>query len=80
MHELEIVDIYFDKAVKFSEQCFANFILKYTFYDKKIISLSAMIEKCFVTYKNRVMMSVNTLVGIFRDADLQNFVVTEIKQ
>ena len=80
LHELEIVDIYFDKAVKFSEQCFANFILKYTFYDKKIISLSAMIEKCFVPYKNRVMMSVNTLVGIFRDADLQNFVETEIKQ
>lgn len=80
LHELEIVDIYFDKAVKFSEQCFANFILKYTFYDKKLILLSALIERCFVPYKSRVMMSVNTLVGIFRDADLQNFVETEIKQ
>ena len=80
LHELEIVDIHFDKAVKFSEQCFANFILKYTFYDKKIISLSSMIEKCFVPYRGRVMTSVNTLVGIFRDANLQNFVETEIKQ
>ncbi len=80
LHELEIVDIYFDKVVKFSEQCFANFILKYTFYDKRIISLSAMIEKCFVPYRSRVMTSVNTLVGIFRDVDLQSFVETEIKQ
>lgn len=80
LHELEIVDIYFDKAVKFSEQCFANYILKYAFYDKKIISLSAMIEKCFVPYRSRVMMSVNTLVGVFRDAGLLGFVEAEIKQ
>lgn len=80
LHELEIVDIYHDKAVRFSEQCFGNFILKYVFYDKKLVSLAAIIEACFVPFKSRVISSVNTLVGVFREENLRKYVETEIKQ
>ena len=79
LHELEIVDIYHDKAVRISEQCFANFILKYVFYDKKILSLSEMIAVCFNPYRSRVIHSVNTIVGVFRDKNVHSFVETEIK-
>ena len=50
LHENEIIDICNDKGVRFSEQCLANYILKYVFYDKKMIKLSLMIEACFSTY------------------------------
>lgn len=80
LHELEIVDIYHDKAVRFSEQCFGNFILKYVFYDKKLISLASIIEVCFIPFKSRVISSVNTLVGVFREDNLRKYVETEIKQ
>lgn len=79
LHELEIVDIYHDKAVRISEQCFSNFILKYVFYDKKILSLSEMISVCFNPYRSRVIHSVNTIVGVFRDKSVHTFVETEIK-
>lgn len=79
LHELEIVDIYHDKAVRISEQCFSNFILKYVFYDKKILSLSEMIAVCFNPYRSRVIHSVNTIVGVFRDKSVHSFVETEIK-
>lgn len=79
LHELEMVDIYHNKAVKISEQCFSNFILKYVFYDKRLLSLSKMIETCFVTYKSRVISAVNTIVGVFKSEDIHLFVQKEIK-
>ena len=79
LNSLEIVDIYRDKAVKFSEQCFANFILKYVFYDTKMLSLFDFIETCFNSYRNRVIFSINTLVGVFRNQELHSFVENEVK-
>lgn len=78
LHEHEIVDIYNDKGVRFSEQCMANFVLKYVFFDKKVIELSSMIESCFASYRERTIQAVNTLLGVFRNAQLRNYVEKEI--
>ena len=78
LHDLEIVDIYNDKGVRFSEQCMANYILKHVFFDKKIIKLSAMIEACFSTHHERTVHAVNTLLGVFRNSQLQEYVRDEI--
>jgi hypothetical protein len=79
LHEQEIVDICNDKAVHFSEQCLSNYLLKYVFFDKKLISLSVMIKSCFQGYKERTISSINTLLNIFRNEDLFSFVEGEIK-
>lgn len=79
LHELEIVDICNDKAVRFSEQCLSNYLLKYVFFDKKILSLSKMIKACFQSYRVRTISSINTLLNIFRNELLLNFVENEIK-
>lgn len=79
LHELEIVDICNDKAVRFSEQCLSNYLLKYVFFDKKLLGLSEMIKACFQSYKERTISSVNTLLNIFRNKNLFNFVEKEIK-
>lgn len=76
--ELEIVDIYRDKAVKFSEQCFSNFIVKYSFYDTKALSLSSFIEICIKPYHHKVVSTVDTLLNIFFNDDIFNFVRLEI--
>ncbi|MFR3728555.1 ATP-binding protein [Lacrimispora sp.] len=79
LHEQEIVDICNDKAIRFSEQCLSNYLLKYVFFDKKLISLSAMIKACFQSYKERTITSINTLLNVFRNEDLICFVEKEIK-
>lgn len=79
LHEQEIIDICNDKAVSFSEQCLSNYLLKYVFYDKKLLSLSAMVKACFKNYRERTISSINTLLNIFRNKDLFYFVEKEIK-
>lgn len=79
LHDFEIVDIYHDAVVRFSEQCFENFILKYIFCDKKTIYLSSMIEICFNPYRSRMILSLNTLINIFQNQETRAFVESEIK-
>ena len=79
LHDLEIVDICNDKAVRFSDQCLSNYLLKYVFFDKKLIDLSKMIKACFQSYRERTISSVNTLLNIFRNETLFNYVEKEIK-
>lgn len=79
LHDKEIIDIYNDKAVRFSEQCLSNFLLKYIFFDKKLLSLSLMIKTFFKNHKDRTIMSINTLINIFRNKDLISFVEKEIR-
>ncbi|MCQ4637229.1 ATP-binding protein [Anaerovorax odorimutans] len=79
LHEQEIIDVCNDKAVRFSEQCLSNYLLKYVFFDKKLLSLSEMIKVCFQGYRERTISSVNTLLNIFRNETLLKFVEKEIK-
>ena len=79
LHEQEIVDIYSDKVVRFSDQCLSNYLLKYVFFDKKLISLSVMLKASFQNYKERTILSINTLLKIFRNKALLDFVEREIK-
>lgn len=79
LHEQEVVDIYNDKAVRFSDQCLSNYLLKYIFFDKKLLSLSKIIKTCFLSQNERTVFSVSTLLTIFRNKELINFVEKEIK-
>lgn len=79
LHNLEILNIYNDKAVRFAEQGLSNYLLKNVFVDRKLISLSKMIKLCFPIYKERTISSINTLINIFRNKDLYNFLKSEIK-
>lgn len=79
LHKLEIVDICNDKAVRFSEQCLANYILKYVYCNKKIISLQAMIRACFGVYQEKTISAINTLLGVYHVEELYTFISGEIK-
>lgn len=79
LHRKEIVDIYNDKAVRFSDQCLSNYMLKYVFVDKRIIPFSTMIEACFQYNKERTVTASNTLLNIFRNDEISEYVEAEIK-
>lgn len=80
LSEKEIVNIYNEKAVRFSDQCFANYILKHVFFDRKLISLSNAVYICFQYNRDRTVFAINTLLNVFRNEDLINFVLDEIKK
>ncbi len=79
LHEMEIVDICNDKAVRFSEQCLSNFLLKYIYFDKQLLSFKAMIKACFKSNRERTISSINILLNVFQNMALYKFVEEEIK-
>lgn len=79
LHKMELVNVCHDKAVAISDQCFANFILKYVFCDKKTISLAGMLDACFEPFREKTILAVNTLLDIYRVNSVHNFVTKEIK-
>lgn len=79
LHKLEFVDICNDKAVRFSEQCLANYILKYVYCDRKIVSLREMIRTCFTMYQEKTVFAINTLLSVYHVEDLRAFIDKEIR-
>ena len=80
LHENEIIDVCNDKAVKISDQCLSNYILKLVFYDKKLLRLSETINVMFFNSKTKTIESINVLLNVFRNPDLYKFVSNEIKE
>lgn len=78
LHELELVDIYNDKAAKISDQCLSNYLLSFVFIKKRIIPLSVMLKVCFRRHKPRVINAVNTLANIFASEDMHQQLEKEI--
>ena len=80
LHSAELVDIYYDTAVRISDQCFADYILKYVYYDKKLIPLGEMILTCLKPYHGHTMRTINTLYGKYQSDDMHAFLDEEIKK
>lgn len=80
LHKNEIVDIYENQVVRFSDQCLSDYILKYIFFDKRVISLSNMIRVCFGVCREKTISAVNTLLNIFINEDVTCFVRDEVRR
>lgn len=78
LHDFELVDICNDKAAKISDQSFGNFMIKYVFIDKKLVSLHQMIEICFEFNKHRTIAACNILLNVFSDVTVQKHIEQEI--
>lgn len=80
LHSFELIDIYAEKAVKISEQCLSNYILKYTFFDKKLLLLSDAIRVYFPVNQSKTIMSVNVLTVSFYSEEMIAYVNQEISK
>ena len=78
-HTLELVDLCHDKAARISDQSFSNYLIKYAFIDKKIIPLSQMIKDGFFINKEKTISACNTLLSVFSDGVVQDYVEEQVK-
>ena len=78
LHDKELADLCHDKAVAISDQCFANYILKYVIYDKKTLRLSRMLELCFLSFRQRTIHALNVLGTVFGCPEMHNFISDEV--
>lgn len=79
LHELDIVDIYYDAVTKISEQCLSNYLIKYVFYDKKFLSLKDTIKSTLPISCTKSIDAINVLLNIFHNEELHQFVEDEVK-
>jgi len=79
LHNLEIVDLYKNKGVKYSDQCLSDFILYYVFVEQKYISLSVFTKLFFEKDEDLTVQSINTLTNNFYNEENYKFVQSEMK-
>ena len=66
--------MYENKAARFSDQCFANYMLYYVFYSKKLMPLSEMIKVGYQYNGRAIVEAVNTILNIFYSKDVFEYV------
>ena len=73
LHNLELVDMSHDIAVKISDQSFSNYLVKYVFIDDKIIPLHQMVETCFFINRQATINACNTLINVFASKTVHEY-------
>lgn len=63
--QIEVVEIHLDQVATLSDQCLANYMLYYVFFQRKILPLGDVLETGYKSFRNGVIRSVNTILNIF---------------
>lgn len=74
LHNMELVDMSHDIAVKISDQSFSNYLLKYVFIDKRIIPLHKMVETCFFINQRLTITACSILTNVFAATAVQEYI------
>ncbi|TYQ15860.1 UNVERIFIED_CONTAM: hypothetical protein Cloal_2350 [Acetivibrio alkalicellulosi] len=80
LHNKEIVSIFNDLAIKFEDQNLRDYLLYYVFCKEKWITPSYMIRSTFFNNTKRVIYAFNTIVDLFRNKEIIQYIDTEIKK
>ncbi len=78
LHDMEIIDLFENSAIKISEQSMGNYLLYYIFAKKRVIRLSDIIRQCFPAYKQKIIYAVNTITKLFNSNENTNYLISEI--
>lgn len=78
-HALDLVDLCHDKAAKISDQSFRNYLIKYTFVDRKIVPLHKMLEECFFISEVNTIDVCNILFDRFPSKAVQDYVKEQLE-
>ena len=80
LHQKEIVDVYNDIAIKFSEQTLGDYLLYYAFSKSKIIPTKKLILKTFPKYRKRIVALLEVSIGTFRNQETTDYLVSQLKE
>lgn len=78
LSKLEVVEIHLDQVASVSDQCLANYMLYYVFFEKKIISLSSVLEIGYKYFRNGAIRTINTLLNLFESNETKSYYEQEI--
>lgn len=76
--KLEVVEIQLDQVAALSDQCLANYMLYYVFFQRKIIPLSDVLETGYKHFRNGVIRTVNTILNLFESEETKTYCEQEI--
>ena len=78
LSKMEVVEIHLDQVATLSDQCLANYMLYYVFFEKKLISLSSILEIGYKYFRNGVIKTINTLFNLFESDKTRAYCEKEI--
>lgn len=78
LYSLELVDWFKNKIIKISDQSFGNYILYYVLFEKKWVSVDALISIGFPSFKNKIVYALNTLIEIFNSEECIKYIKDSI--
>lgn len=78
-HNLEVVDVYENLAVKFSDQNLCDYVIYYIFFESKDIKLEKLISLVFPYAPEKVTYHLSTTLQLFYSDDMLDYLKTSVK-
>ncbi len=79
LSSMEVVEISPSQVATLSDQCLANYMLYYVFFEKKLLPFSKVLEIGFKHFREGLIQSMNTLLNLFAKDSLHEYMESEIK-
>ena len=77
LNNSEVINIQ-SNVTRIVEQSLANYVLYYTFIEKKIISISDFIKDCFLQFQSTVINSINMILSLFYTDVVKDYICSEV--
>ncbi|MFO3296906.1 ATP-binding protein, partial [Legionella pneumophila serogroup 1] len=79
LHNKEIVDIYENEVVKFSDQVLSSYMLFMALFEKKLISFSTLMRSFYPQFKRKIIDAINPIIRMFDQDQILPEIKKEIK-
>lgn len=76
--KLEVVEIELNQVAVLADQSFANYMLYYVFFQRKLMPFSVMLTIGFKHFRNGVIRSLNTIFNVFNSEQTRAYCRQEI--
>lgn len=80
LSNLEVVEIHLNQVATLSDQCFANYMLHYVFFEKKLIPFSVVLEIGYKYFRNGIMRAFNTIRNLFDSDATRKYYTQEVQK
>ena len=78
LHGMEFVEIHYDKVARISDQCLSNYMLYYTFFERKLVPFSEILNLGFRYFRSGVVRAINILLNIFQSEQSKIYIEKEV--
>lgn len=80
LHGMEFVEIHYDKVASISDQCLSNYMLYYTFFERKLVLFSEILDVGFRNFRRGIIRATNILLNIFHSEQTRKHIEKEVSK